>query len=241
LRRVGDTAPRTVDVRILAATNADLEETIRAGRFREDLFYRLNVVTVRMPPLRERPEDLPALAEHFAKAFCEREKVSYRGIGDSALKSLRAHAWPGNVRELKNAIESALILSRDGAIRREFLPEPLRGGSFEEIRDLLQESGASPKSGAPAPTDASAKPGSDLHPQGVEGDAAGVPPDGVGGWLTDGELRKVAEMEERAKILDALNRASGDKSLAATILGCSRMTLYRRMQKLAIDYRAGRG
>src|SRR5262249_47569356 len=141
LRRVGDTRTRKVDARIIAATNADLEEWMRTGKFREDLFYRLNVVSVKMPPLRERPGDVPALAEQFARAFCEKEGVAYRGIGDAALRRLAAHAWPGNVRELKNAMESSLILSRDGAVRREFLPESIRGADFEEIKDLLHPGG----------------------------------------------------------------------------------------------------
>ncbi|MBI3447754.1 MAG: sigma 54-interacting transcriptional regulator [Acidobacteria bacterium] len=216
LRRIGDTTPRKVDVRIVAATNTDLERAVQESKFREDLFYRLNVVTVKMPPLRERAGDAAALAEQFARAFCEKEKIAYRGIGESALRRIREHAWPGNVRELKNAVESALVLSRDGAVRREFLPESLRGGSYEEIRDLLSDPGPG-SAGEPAPEAGSGK-----------------------GWLTEDELRKVSQLEERARIVDALARAAGDKSLAASILGCSRMTLYRRMQKLGIDYRAGR-
>jgi len=214
-RRVGDTTARKVDVRIIAASNADLEEAIRCGRFREDLYYRLNVVTVRMPPLRERAEDVPALAEQCAKTFCEREKVAYRGIGEAALKRLREHPWPGNVRELKNAVESALILSRDGAVRREFLPESLRGGSFDEIRDLLREGAAA-----------------------LGGEA--VPEAKDGAWVTQSEQRVLKESEDRDKILEALTRAGGDKSLAAEILGCSRMTLYRRMRRLGINYGTGR-
>jgi len=216
LRRIGDTTPRKVDVRIVAATNTDLEKMVQEGKFREDLFYRLNVVTVKMPPLRERGGDAAALAENFARAYCEKEKLAYRGIGESALRRIQEHAWPGNVRELKNAVESALVLSRDGAVRREFLPEALRGESYEEIRGLLNDSVATSTAG-PGP---SAESGA--------------------GWLTEDEIQKVGQLEERARILDALARAAGDKSLAATILGCSRMTLYRRMQKLAIDYRAGR-
>jgi len=236
LRRVGDTTPRKVDVRIIAATNADLEETIRAGRFREDLFYRLNVVTVTMPPLRERAEDIPALAEQFAHAFCEKEKIAYRGVGDSALKALSSHPWPGNVRELKNAIEAALILSRDGAVRRDFLPESIRGGSFEEIRGLLHE-GAPGEDGSGSPTTDTPSPAAEPGREAADARGASASPEG---WLTEDELNKVRQLEERVRILDALGRAEGDKSLAASILGCSRMTLYRRMRKLGIEYSAGR-
>jgi DNA-binding NtrC family response regulator len=244
-RRVGEAVPRKVDVRIIAATNADLDEAIREGRFREDLYYRLNVVPVRMPPLRERREDIPALAEHAAKAFCEKEKVVYRGIGEAALKRLREHGWPGNVRELKNAVEAALILSRDGAVRREFLPEAVRGGSFEEIRDLLRGGAASlgdagadegPQGADPqAPAESNAEaPGPD--PARGSAAASGRP----GAWLTEDQLNAARDADDHARIFEALRRAEGDKSLAAVSLGWSRMTLYRKMQRLGIDYATGK-
>ncbi len=269
-RRIGDTTPRKVDVRIVAASNANIEEAIRQGRFREDLYYRLNVVTVRLPSLRERREDIPALAEQLASEFCRREKIEYRGIGESALRALRAHGWPGNVRELKNAVESALILSRDGAVRREFLPDDLREGCFEEIRDLLQE-GASALSqdqeavqsgsvGSPVirrdavGTAATGGQGASGGLQ-VSRDETGssrpyrtpdiptpAPPESAtrpAGWITGDEKEVLDRNDDRDRIVDALRRAAGDKSLAARILGCSRMTLYRRMQRLGIDYGTG--
>jgi DNA-binding NtrC family response regulator len=244
-RRVGDTTTRSVDVRIIAATNADIEEAIRAGRFREDLYYRLNVVTVRMPSLRERREDIPPLAEELARTFCEKSKVAYRGIGEAALRRLCEHGWPGNVRELKNAVESALILSRDGAVRREFLPEPVRGGSFEEIRDLLRAGAASlgasgeddgPQGAeAPAPAESCA----DAHGPDPAREPAG-PTGRPAEWLTEDEHRAARDADDRARICEALRRAEGDKSLAAVILGWSRMTLYRKMRRLGIDYATGK-
>jgi Nif-specific regulatory protein len=223
-RRIGDTSPRKVDVRIVAATNANLEDAIQAGRFRDDLYYRLNVVTVRIPPLRERREDIPPLAEQLAVDFCSREKITYRGIGDSALRGLQGYSWPGNVRELKNALESALIMSRDGAVRREFLPEQLHGGSFEEIRDLLRESAGDPQ----LPSE-----------QGAADEAARNGPTRPAGWVTSEDRTRQNESDDRTRILQALKRAGGDKSLAARILGVSRMTLYRKMRKLGIDYATG--
>jgi len=141
-RRLGDTAPRVVDVRIIAATNADIDDAIRAGRFREDLYYRLNVVSLALPPLRERPEDIPILAEHFARKYCAAMGLPFLGIGRGALARLASHPWPGNVRELEHAIESALVLSGDGMVRRESLPERVLGGELEEVRDLLREEAA---------------------------------------------------------------------------------------------------
>jgi two-component system response regulator HydG len=244
-RRVGDTTTRSVDVRIIAATNADIEEAIRAGRFREDLYYRLNVVTVRMPSLRERREDIPPLAEELARAFCEKSKVAYRGIGEAALRRLCEHGWPGNVRELKNAVESALILSRDGAVRREFLPEPVRGGSFEEIRDLLRAGaaslGASGEDDGARETEAQAQAESNIEAPGPDPGREPAGPTGrPGDWLTEKEHQEAREADDRARICEALRRAEGDKSLAAVILGWSRMTLYRRMRRLGIDYATGK-
>lgn len=245
-RPVGDPVPRRVDVRIIAATNAQPEEAMSQGRFREDLYYRLNVVTVRMPTLRERPEDIAILAERFARAYCEREKIPYRGIGESALNRLLDHNWPGNVRELKNAIESALVLSRDGAVRREFLPENLRGGSFREIRSLLTEGVSEIGEGVGDRTESAIEDPAAKRPEATAADpASGDGPDTCPiraprpeGFVTAEEQRAAREAEERSRVEAALKRAGGDKSLAARILGCSRMTLYRRLRRLGIDYGA---
>ena len=116
IRRVGDTAERKVSCRVLAATNADLPGMVSDGDFREDLYYRLKVVTLTIPPLRERREDLPDLARGFLADFCaeqEREPVT---LSPDAMKTLTAHPWPGNVRELKNAIEAALVFCRGNVI-----------------------------------------------------------------------------------------------------------------------------
>jgi len=108
---VGGTRPRTVDVRIVAATNRRLEDEVRAGRFREDLFYRLNVVRLHIPPLRERPEDVQLLAEHFARAFAAEQRKPIVGFSADAEARVVAHPWPGNVRELQNVILQAVVLS----------------------------------------------------------------------------------------------------------------------------------
>jgi two-component system response regulator HydG len=123
LDRVGGTRPIPVDVRVIAATNRDLEEAIREGRFREDLFYRLNVITLHMPALRERSTDIPLLARHFARVYAERVGHRVVGLSDEAREALLAYDWPGNVRQLGNAIERALVLGTDELIRREDLPD----------------------------------------------------------------------------------------------------------------------
>ncbi|RMD97043.1 MAG: sigma-54-dependent Fis family transcriptional regulator [Deltaproteobacteria bacterium] len=109
--RVGGKIPRTVDVRIIAATNRDLEKEITAGRFRRDLYYRLNVVHLHIPPLRRRPEDIPILIDRIYRRVCEREKKSLRGFTAKAREALCHHPWPGNVRELENEIERAVALA----------------------------------------------------------------------------------------------------------------------------------
>ncbi len=116
VRPVGEDRPRHVDVRVLAATHRDLPELVARGAFREDLFYRLNVVTLRVPPLRERPEDVPVLARLFLRRFASRFGVSEAPLTDALLALLARHPWPGNVRELEHALECLVALSPDGAL-----------------------------------------------------------------------------------------------------------------------------
>jgi len=122
VRRVGDRAARRVDVRVVAATARELEAGVAAGTFREDLFYRLNVIAVRLPPLVERPEDVPALVRVLLARHCARLGIAVPRIEPDALRALLDHAWPGNVRELSNALERALVLARGRTVRRDDLP-----------------------------------------------------------------------------------------------------------------------
>jgi len=120
--RIGGTRTIKVDVRIIAATNEDVKLSVQEGRFREDLFYRLNVVTIDLPPLRERREDIPLLVEHFIRKHNLRHEKEVRSISDEAMRALMSYNWPGNVRELENAIERAVILSEGKRIGIENLP-----------------------------------------------------------------------------------------------------------------------
>ncbi len=119
---LGSTRPRKVDVRFVAATNKDLMAEVRAGRFREDLYYRLNVISINLPPLRERREDIEPLARHFLETAARRMKKEVRAIDDAALEALVRYDWPGNVRELENVIERAVILAKNGMISAGLLP-----------------------------------------------------------------------------------------------------------------------
>jgi two-component system response regulator HydG len=118
---VGGNATVRVDVRVITATNRDLKEMVRAGKFREDLFYRLNVINVQLPPLRRRTSDIPALADHFLRRFASENGKPVRRISDAALQLLVAYEWPGNVRELENVMERAVVLSEGDSIDPEHL------------------------------------------------------------------------------------------------------------------------
>ena len=187
IERLGGTAPIKVDVRIVAATNKDLTTLVREGRFREDLFYRLNVITVHLPPLRERREDIPLLADHFLRVYADKNKKALTGFTRGALTALEGHSWPGNVRELEHAVERAVVLSRGVQIDLDDLPIAVRGGAA---------------AGAGVA---------------VDGRTLSVP---LGTTLDEIELRVINE---------TLRRTSGDKELAAQILGISVRTIYRKL------------
>ncbi|WP_333656187.1 sigma-54-dependent transcriptional regulator [Dissulfurispira sp.] len=123
---LGDTKPRIVDVRIISATNADIENRIKEGKFREDLYWRLNVIEIKIPPLRERKDDIDILAKHFVDKFSEEHKKDIKGIDRQALSILLEYLWPGNVRELGNVIERAVVLADGDYITPENLPDKLR-------------------------------------------------------------------------------------------------------------------
>ncbi|HJT75734.1 MAG TPA: sigma-54 dependent transcriptional regulator [Gemmataceae bacterium] len=125
--RVGGNEPIRADVRVIAATNRDLEKMVAEGTFRGDLYYRLNVYAIRLPPLRERGEDLPLLAEHFVRRFGRELKKDVRGIAPEAMELLRAYPWPGNVRELQSVIKQALLQTTGPVVLPEFLPSVVRG------------------------------------------------------------------------------------------------------------------
>jgi NtrC-family two-component system response regulator AlgB len=129
--RVGETATRKVDVRVIAATNRDLETAVGSGGFREDLFYRLNAVRLKLPPLRERVEDIPMLVHHFLRKFGSTSEVR-----PEAIQAFQTYPWKGNVRELENVIERAVILARGGEIELSHLPDEFRG-DVHSMKTLL--------------------------------------------------------------------------------------------------------
>lgn len=165
IRRVGDVREIAVDCRVIAATNARLIEDIKAGRFREDLYYRLRVVTLNVPPLRKRKADIPMLARNFVEAFCRNHKLQQVKLPESTMEWICNYPWPGNVRELRNALEGGVVLCKDGILRPEDLrlsglpgaedadltdskPFSLEESEKNTILRALQESGGVQKSAA---------------------------------------------------------------------------------------------
>jgi DNA-binding NtrC family response regulator len=140
LFRVGGTHPVKLDVRVLAATNRDLAAEARTGKFREDLFHRLNVIALRTPPLRERKEDIPELARHFLVKACRQCQRRIAGFSPEAERAMQGYDWPGNIRELENAIERAVVLAEGELVLPEDLPEAITEASTDLGGGVYQQS-----------------------------------------------------------------------------------------------------
>jgi len=188
-RRVGGAGDIEVDVRVIAATNRNLEETVREGKFREDLYYRLNVLRIELPPLRARAEDIPLLAQYFVEGFSREFRRPVQGLSQATLDVLGGYSWPGNVRELRNLIERAVLLSED---------------------DVLQ----------PADFDSLAAP----HVAGAAADGHFQLP--AGGVVLDDV--------ERSLVVQALERADGNRTRAAALLGIHRDQIRYRIEKFGL-------
>ncbi len=135
--RLGSNKTITVDVRIIAATNRKIEEMVREGHFREDLYWRLNVITINLPPLRERKEDIPALVHHFLSRYAMKNGKTVSGIESRAMDTLMEYAWPGNVRELENIVERSVVLDRDGVLGEDDLPRNMASTGIAQTKEIL--------------------------------------------------------------------------------------------------------
>jgi DNA-binding NtrC family response regulator len=209
--RVGDNRTVRVDCRIVAATNRDLQHEIEAGRFRHDLYFRLNVVPIVVPPLRERAGDVPLLVEHFVRRYAQANNTSIGTISDEALAALERYAWPGNVRELQNYVERAIVFSRDGHLGIDLFPAHVRGGPPLRIsradfkspetlcRDLVSEGMA--RAGESA---------SDLY-------------------------SRIVSQVERELIQQVLRVCQGVQTKAALKLGINRNTLHKKMEEFGLE------
>jgi len=220
--RIGSNTPIKVDIRVIAATNRDLAEEVDRNRFREDLYYRLNVIHIHMPPLRDRKEDIPALVEHFLSKYRWSQDAIPTTITEEALERLVAYDWPGNVRELENAVERAVVLSRGQPITVEQLP-------FDSVK-------APRGNGRKAPRDAeAAAEAGELEPL-AAGKATEANGDGTGAENGEpgGPFKKRVSALERRLILEALERAGGNRTRAAEELGIYRRLLYAKMREYGL-------
>jgi two-component system nitrogen regulation response regulator GlnG len=212
--RVGGNSPLQVDVRVIAATNKPLEAAVAARQFREDLFYRLNVVRLHLPPLRERRDDIPLLVNYFLEKIAREQSRPPRSIAAGALKLLKKYHWPGNVRELENAIRRALILTKSDAILSADLPPEISG-----------ESGGS---AAPPPSTITGA-----------GDAATTDAAALARqlylWARRDPKLKVIPAVERELVIQALKETNDNQVHAAQLLGITRATLRKRIDKFGIQ------
>jgi len=210
--RVGGNQLIKTDVRIIAATNKPLERAVAAREFREDLFYRLNVVRLHMPPLRERPADIRLLVEYFLKRFARDQHNQPKSITPGALKALEKYHWPGNVRELENVIRRALVVAKGQAILAADLPSEV--------------SGQSPGSQTSAPAQgATAESSTDLNSIARQ----------LFQWARKDPKLKVIPAIERELVIQALKESSGNQVHAAKLLGITRATLRKRIEKFEIQ------
>jgi Nif-specific regulatory protein len=212
--RVGESQTKRVDVRVVAATNASLEELVEAGEFREDLYYRLNVLPIVLPPLRERREDIPALAQHFLRRFTDQHKIPVPELTAAVVTALQAHNWPGNVRELENTLERLIVLSDGGPITAELLrlgrpryslrPGPRSGAGGGDVRSLIR---TLVRVGLQTPL-----------PPGLKG---------VHPFLVDGLERELIE--------EVMRQFGGTQIKAAERLGINRNTLHKKLEQYRED------
>jgi len=221
---VGAKRPVRVDVRIISATNRDLAELTREGRFREDLYYRLNVFPVMIPPLRERREDVPALAQHFVARFAAEENKQVSGFTAEALELLNAYSWPGNVRQLENTIFRAVVLWDSDALDVVDFPQIASAmGVTPRVRAQSEAVGLNEDNAAVPRPAAAVRPSS---------------PYAIAGVDESGHMRKLEDLEAEI-IRRAIARYHGRMSEVARRLGIGRSTLYRKLKDLGLEEEAG--
>ncbi len=251
--RVGSAIPRKVDVRIIAATNKDLESEVRHGNFRADLFFRLRSINIRIPPLRDRKEDIQPLLEDFAGQLASKNGVTYNGISDEALQFLKAYPWPGNIRELKNVVESLLVIGSGKRIESEDvrkylhnfsdttrnLPVVTKKTPEQAERELIYRALLEVKGDIMEIKQMLQKPAYQDRDMMLKLPLMDVGEDAQEVSHTDSSpldesVVPIKEMEKRM-IVDALRKYHGNRKLAAKALNISERTLYRRAKEYGIE------
>jgi DNA-binding NtrC family response regulator len=240
--RVGSSLPRKVDVRVIAATNKDLEHEVRHKRFRADLFYRLRSVNIAIPPLRNRPEDIPTLFRHFVQEVGEKNGVPFAGVTDEAMDVLKSYSWPGNVRELRNVVESLLVLEHGREIQADDVRKYLReqkpmtddrslpvpvGRSVEHAeRELILRALLDIKGNIVELRNILLDQAQEASRRTQQDPMAVRPPQ-------DQPNLSLEEMEHKM-IAEALERYKGNRRVAARMLNISERTLYRKIKEYGL-------
>jgi two-component system response regulator AtoC len=224
--RIGSNVPIKIDIRVITATNRDLAEEVDRGKFREDLYYRLNVIHIHMPPLRDRKEDIPLLVEHFLVKYRHAAGAIPTTISEDALKKLVGYDWPGNVRELENAIERAVVLSRGNPITLEHLPL----GDLREGRDRARLA----KRRTRLEDDEAALSDRRDELDADQADADDADAADIAGNGSDGSFKHRVAALERQLIKEALDRAGGNRTKAADELGIYRRLLYAKIKEYGL-------
>ena len=228
--RVGSATSQATDVRVIAATHQDLEQRVEDGRFRADLYYRLNVFPIDVPALRDRPEDVPVLVAHFLAQLAREQRDSV-SIAADAMAALQQYGWPGNVRELNNLVERLAILFPGAEVGFGDLPQKFCEG-FDPARPPPQVPPPAAGSGAAAPS-ASTPPASASQVQPAP--AAGAPNDPTPLGQEGLDLKQYLADTERALLLQALDRSGWVVARAAQLLGLQRTTLVEKMRKFELQ------
>ena len=210
LYRLGSEKPSSIDVRIVASTNKNVEKEVKDGNFREDLYYRLNAITIKIPPLRNRKEDIIPLTEHFLSKYEKELGVGTRTLSDESKETITSYSWPGNVRELENIIKRMLVLSSDTVISRETLLEaaPHLTGKVREDQETLAN---------------------------VIQDEISYVLDTKDAASSERVYETIIKKVEKPLIEQVLEITKGNKKKAASILGINRNTLSKKMEELGFQ------
>ncbi len=235
--RVGSSEPLKVDVRILAATHQNLETLMRQGRFRQDLFFRLDVLRIVLPPLRDRSEDVPELALHFLRLYGRRMNKQVAGIDDDALVRLKAYTWPGNIRQLENVIQRAVVVAEKPLVTVADLPDDMQADPFHLATTtyrpvVVTDTGSSFDGDGEAPDDALREGWSPLRSMPSSASSILTTPPGLLSAIQG--QRHERERRERETLVRALAAAAGNKAEAARALGMARSTFLSRLKRLGL-------
>jgi Nif-specific regulatory protein len=224
--RVGGAKEITVDVRVVAATNRDLEQAVRENKFRQDLFFRLQVIEVHVPSLREHPEDIASIVDHFVERFSRKSRIRVQGFNREAMDMLRRHRWPGNVRELRNVVERAIILTDHAVLTpADVVLSRIEAPALTAQPTFVPAPRSATDSTAERPTEPGGRRAGPITP----------PPDARPSWLALAEQGMTLDEVDRLYLEAVLDHCRWNKSNAARLLGIERTTLDRRVKRYGLE------